>query len=170
MTDVNKNKFFLLLGMVGAVIVIFGLTQPNAQLYYIFGAFLLLITAVYYKFLYFMALELVLISGHTASLLGISRILQMVLPIILCLQLLFFYAMTGHLNNIFVLIGILGVGLISIGFGFAYTWVFFIGSMSVAIYAFYLSYRKKKFALLWGSLNAIFAAVALMELWDGRVW
>ncbi len=138
------------------------MTPP--QLYYVIGSTLLLFTALHFRLIYFIALELIIIAGHGASLLQIGTTLQIAMPSLLTLQLFAFYCLSGQLSNIYLLIGIAGIAFHSIGFAYANQWIFFLGSMSIAIYAFY-SYKKgKKVALLWAVLNTLFALTAVYKI------
>jgi hypothetical protein len=158
-TLINKIKtpFFTSTGIVGAIIILLGFTQDNAQLYYVCGSTLLLLTAIFFNSTYFMALELILLAGHGAMLLGIGPIIQVVLPILLCLQLLVYYYLSDQLGNVFRIIGIVGIALLSIGFSYPYTGLFFVGSLCIALYAFYNVYNGKPIALIWAILNLFFA-------------
>ena len=163
----NKNyqaTFFLIIGSVGACITLYGLTQAPDHLYYVIGASCLLATAIYFKFTYFIALQLILIAGHGAVLLGIGPISQVVLPILLCLQFLTYYLLSGQLNNIFRLIGITGIALLSIAFSYENQWVFFSGSLAIAIFSFYQVYRGRQIALLWAILNIIFVVISALKI------
>ncbi len=152
------------MGIIGALIILYGLTQLQAQRYYVIGAFFLLAAAIFFELTYFVALELILIAGHGAVLLGIGPVSQAVLPILLCLQLLFYYLLSGQLKNIFRLIGILGIALLSIAFSYEDLWVFFFGGLAVAIFSFYQVYRGHLVALIWAILNAIFAFFSLFKI------
>ena len=164
---VKKNgqaAIFLSIGVMGACVILYGLTQPAAQLYYVIGSALLMSTAMYFQLTYFVALELILMAGHGAILLGIGPVLQVVLPILLCVQLLIYYLLSGRLENIFRLIGILGIALLSIGFAYENQWIFFFGSLAIAIFAIHQVYEGKRIALLWASLNLVFALLAATNL------
>ncbi|WP_242604557.1 hypothetical protein [Legionella fairfieldensis] len=160
----NLNKLFILSGIVGSFILLFGLTQNPAQIYYVIGSSLLLFTALYFQLIYFIALEIILISGHGAILLGIGPVLQLALPVLLTIQLLLFYFLSGQLNNLFLLIGIGGIAFLSIGFSYENQWIFFFGSISIAIYAAYCVYKKQLIVLLWAILNTLFAIMAILKL------
>jgi len=155
--------FIILSGVIGALITLFGLTQNPPQLYYVLGSSLLFITALYFRLYFFVALEIILIAGHGAILLGIGSILQLALPVLLCLQLLIFYFLSDQLNNVFILIGITGIAILSIGLSYANEWIFFIGSSAVAIYAFHAA-LKNQVALLWALLNTLFATIAIATI------
>ncbi|WP_058522430.1 hypothetical protein [Legionella birminghamensis] len=158
-----RDYFFLLVGIAGAIITLYGFTQFNAQAYYVAGSSLLLITAIYSRLVFFIALELILIAGHGAILLGIGSILQFAIPVLLCIQLLTFFYLIGQLNNIYLLIGIVGIGSLSIGFAYANDWIFFIGGVSLAIYAFSIV-KKNPLVLLWAILNSLFALIAIINV------
>ena len=170
----NKNSqtaLYVVAGALGAIIIgiviIFcglALSQTEAHIYYVVGACFMLVTAIYFRFTYFIALELILIAGHGAVLLGLGSISQIVLPILLCLQLLLYYLLSGQLNNIFRLSGIAGIALISIGFSFENQWVFLFGSMGISIFSFYQVYRGRLVALLWAILNTIFVFVSFFKI------
>lgn len=153
----------MLTGIIGALILLAGLLQSSAQLYYIAGSCLLLCTALHYQLIYFIALELILISGHSAIYLGIGPTLQVALPALLSLQLLFYYIVSGQFNNLYLLIGILGIAALSIGFSYNNEWVFMFGSLSVAIYALYSS-RTVRVSLIWVVLNSLFTLIMLSRI------
>ena len=164
---VNKHGqegAYLFSGILGALIVLYGLTQSQAHLYYVVGASFMLATAIFFKLTYFVALEMILIAGHGAVLLGIGAVSQAFLPILLCLQLLFYYLLSGQLTNIFRIIGILGIALLSIAFSYDDVWVFFFGSLAVTIFSFYQVYRGRLVALLWAVLNTVFVFFSLFKL------
>ncbi|KGP63863.1 membrane protein [Legionella norrlandica] len=144
--------------------LIYGRNQTPPQAYYIFGSFALLITAIHYKLIYFIALELILAAGHTSILLGIGPYVGLALPLLMCLQLLVFYLMIGKENSIFLLIGIVGIALLSMGLAYNNQIIFFSGSSGVAIYAYYNAYKGQYISYLWGVLNTILASFALYQL------
>ncbi|MCL9685580.1 hypothetical protein [Legionella maioricensis] len=157
------NKY-IALGIIGSLIILYGYGQDYPQTYYIFGSFALLATAIHYKLLYFVALEIILAAGHLAILLGVGRYTQMALPVFLCLQLLIFYLMVGKENSIFLLIGIVGIALHSLGFAYNDQWIFFSGSLFIAIYAYHIAYKGRYPAYVWAILNTLFALLALYKI------
>ncbi|MBA3535133.1 MAG: hypothetical protein H0T84_00760 [Tatlockia sp.] len=159
-----KDYLFLLSGIVGSCILFLGLIKTSPQLYYVVGSTLLLFTALHFRLIYFIALELIIIAGHGASLLHIGTTLQIAMPILLTLQLFAFYCLSGQLSNVFLLIGIAGIAFHSVGFSYENQWIFFFGSISIAIYAFYVYFKGKKAALLWAILNSLFALTAVYKL------
>jgi hypothetical protein len=164
---VSSNFYYyryIVLGIIGSLILLYGYGQDYPQTYYILGSFALLATAIHHKLLYFIALEIILVAGHSAILLGVGRYTQMALPIFLCLQLLIFYLMVGKENNIFLLIGIVGIALHSLGFAYNDQWIFFSGSSFIAIYAYHIAYKGRYPAYIWAILNTIFALLALYEI------
>ncbi|MCA0403657.1 MAG: hypothetical protein LCH30_07630 [Proteobacteria bacterium] len=160
---IKDDRFYFSIGILGSLILLYGLTQDISQPYFVIGGFLLLTTAVHFKLFYFMALETILIAGHGTIFLGIGRTLQFILPILLTLQLLFYYVFSGQLKNIYIFLGILGISLLSIGFSYENQWVFFLGSSFIAIYAFYYT-KEKKAAFIWAVLNSLFALIAITKL------
>lgn len=160
----RRDKLFLLAGVIGALILIYGLSQSAAQMYYVAGSSLLLMTAINFRLIYFIALELILISGHGGILLGIGTVLQLALPILLCLQLLIFYFLSDQLKDFFLIIGVIGIAVVSIGFAYQNEWIFFIGSISVAIYSFYCVNKGEKATFIWAILNSIFALITLGKI------
>ena len=146
------------------MVLLFGLSQDDAQPYYVLGSMLLLFTSLHFRLIYFIALELILIAGHGANLLHFNSNIQFALPILLSTQLLLFYLLSGQLNNFFLFVGILGIALLSIGFAYANQYVFFLGGLSIAIYAFYTTYCGKSITLLWAVLNTLFSLIAIYKL------
>lgn len=164
MTNYFYTNRYILLGIIGAFIILFGHWQVYPQAYYIIGSSALLVTAFHYQLLYFIALELILIAGHTAILLGLGYYILLTLPIFLCLQLLAFYLILGKQYNFFLLIGILGIALLSLGFNYQNQWVFFSGSLGIAIYAYYCGYQGLYPAYLWAILNTLFTVLAFYRI------
>lgn len=163
LTYLQKSKY-IILGLIGALVLLIGTTKAPPQAYYIFGSFLLLCTAFHYQLLYFIALELILIAGHTAILLGLGYYIQIALPLFLCFQLLLYYLLVGKQTSIFLIIGIIGIAVLSLGFTYQNQWVFLSGSLGIAIYAFYNGYKGVAPSYLWAGLNSLFALLALYRL------
>ncbi|KTD68358.1 MULTISPECIES: hypothetical protein [Legionella] len=166
------KKIFILIGCFGSLIIVcgllkhFGTTPPklHSQLYYFIGGIALLITAIYFRMLYFIALQLILLAGHAAILLGSGPYTQLFLPLLLCCQLLTFYLMLGKENRAFLILGIFGIALLSMGFAYNDKWIFFSGSTFVAIYAYYSGYKGLPAAYIWGILNTAIALLALYRI------
>lgn len=160
-TLTTHDYFMILIGTLGSCISLFGLFQACPQYYYIGGSTLILIVSIYYKLFYFIALQVIMISGHTAILLGLGPILQFAIPCFLCFQLLFFYYFTEPLTR-FTLVGILGIAILSIGFSYEGNWVFFVGSAMISLYSLHLA-QKNSIAYLWAVLNSLFASITAIE-------
>lgn len=165
-TDRNKyvSSLTILIGIIGAITTFSGLFTYFPQPYYVAGSLLLLMTAIHFRLYFFVALEIILLSGHSAILLGIGTMLQVALPILLCFQLLFFYFFSGQTKNLTIIIGIIGIALISIGFAIESQWVFLSGSLSIVIYAYYNIENSNKLSLIWLILNLMFAVTALYRI------
>lgn len=159
----NNNKY-VILGIIGAMLILFGHSQNHPQAYYIIGSSALLITALHYQLHYFIALEIILIAGHTAILIGIGHYTQIALPILLCFQLFIFYWMINNQNGIFLVIGIIGIALLSLGFSYNNQWIFFSGSLAVSIYAYYNGYKGIYPSYIWAALNTLFSVFALYQI------
>lgn len=166
MSDKSKAQLYLTFGIIGACILLYGYLfySQYPQPYYVIGSLLLLLTAIHYKLLYFIALELILVAGHLAILLGTGPYTQAALPILLTLQLLVFYLMVGKNNTLFLLIGIVGIALLSMGFSYHNQWLFFSGSFFTALYAYYNGYKVCRASYLWAVLNTIFVLLALYQI------
>lgn len=166
LNTINRQKIYILIGIIGSLFSLYGTSQAHgtAQTYFVIGSSLLLIAAIYFGLFYFIALEIILIAGHGTILLDIGTVLQVALPVLLSVQLLFFYFLSGRLNNIYLLTGILGIALISTGFAYNNQWVFFSGSLAIVIYAFY-SAKKSRPSLIWAILNLMFALEALVKIY-----
>ncbi len=155
---------YVFLGILGALAILYGHFFSFPQAYYILGSLTLLITALHYNLIYFIALELILCAGHTAILLDVGFYTRLALPVLLSFQLFVFYIMLGKENNLFLLIGVIGIALLSLGFSYNNQWIFFYGSFFIAIYAYYLGGKGIFPAYIWAVLNSIFAIVALIKL------
>ncbi|WP_392537281.1 hypothetical protein [Legionella sp. 227] len=166
------KKIFIFLGVIGSLIIVYGLlkyfgtTPPKlySQLHYFIGGVALLITAIYFRLLFFIALQLILIAGHAAILLGSGPYTQFFLPILLCCQLLTFYLMFGKESSVFLILGIFGIALLSMGFAYNDKWIFFSGSTFVAIYAYYSGYKGLYASYIWAILNTVIALLALYRI------
>lgn len=159
----HLDVLFYSLAIVGALISLFGTAQHPPQPYFVLGSLMLLVSALHFRMPYFIALELILLAGHGAILLGIGVKLQLALPILLCFQLTVYMFFSGQLHDKFALLATIAIALLSIGFAYNNQWVFFIGSSFIAIYAFSLRDENPP-ALIWSGLNACFSMVALLRL------
>ncbi len=162
----TKPALALFIGILGACITLYGylFQAPFPQPFYIIGSIALLVTAIYCKLIYFIALELILVSGHLAILLGSGPYTQAMLPLLLSLQLFIFFLMINKENIYFWSVGVAGISLLSIGLAFKNEWYFFFGSLFVAVYSAYMIYKGNKIAYLWALLNTLFTFLALYQL------
>lgn len=160
----NYDTLFIFLGIAGSLILLYGKTIDPPQPAYSLGSLLLFFTAIHFKLHYFIALELILTSGHAAIMLNIGTYLQVALPVLLCVQLLLYYVTMGQWKNIFLIIGITGIALLSIGFSYESEWVFFFGGLAIASYAFYCVYQGLRVCYIWAILNTIFSLTAFYQL------
>ncbi|WP_058469458.1 hypothetical protein [Fluoribacter gormanii] len=166
-----KNTY-ILLGCIGSLIILSGLlmffgTSPphlQSQLYYFVGGIALLITAIHFRLFFFIALQLILIAGHAAILLGSGPYTQFFLPILMCCQLLTFYLMFGKENSVFLILGVFGIALLSMGFAYNDKWIFFSGSSFIAIYAYYNAYNGLYPSYIWAVLNTAIALLAIYRI------
>jgi hypothetical protein len=159
---VPKSEFkYLLVGALGALIILYGTFQTPPQKYYIVGSFVLLLIGIHYKLIYFVALECIVLTGHSAILLGLPIYTQVGLPILLCVQLLVFYIMLGKQNNIILLIGIVGIAMLCLGFNYKNPWVFLSGSTSIATYSYFYAFRGDYPCFIWALLNTCFVGITI---------
>ncbi|WP_131756808.1 hypothetical protein [Fluoribacter gormanii] len=143
-----KNTY-ILLGCIGSLIILSGLlmffgTSPphlQSQLYYFVGGIALLITAIHFRLFFFIALQLILIAGHAAILL-----------------------MFGKENSVFLILGVFGIALLSMGFAYNDKWIFFSGSSFIAIYAYYNAYNGLYPSYIWAVLNTAIALLAIYRI------
>lgn len=157
------NKIFILFGWIGAILILFGTTQKPSYVYYIAGAVALLSTAIYFRLFFYIALELILLAGHLAIILGIGPYTQLFLPILLCAQLLIFYVVFTKIN-LFLMLGIVGIAFLSIGLAYNNQWIFFSGSVFIATYSYYAAYKGQYPSYIWAGLNTALALIALGEI------
>ena len=75
-----------------------------------------------------------------------------------------YYLFTNQLLNLYRIIGLAGISLLSIGFAYESAWIFFYGSLAVSTYAFYSASKGRIPALIWGFLNIIFAVITLTTI------
>lgn len=121
----------------------FGTSPPHlqSQLYYFVGGIALLITAIHFRLFFFIALQLILIAGHAAILL-----------------------MFGKENSVFLILGVFGIALLSMGFAYNDKWIFFSGSSFIAIYAYYNAYNGLYPSYIWAVLNTAIALLAIYRI------
>lgn len=162
---------FALIGIPGAFIVLYGQHSELEQLGYISGSAVLMMTAAWYKQFYFVAMELIQIAGHGASFLNVGVYIQFAIPLLLTIQLLIYYFMTGPLNTVFVVIGIVANCLLAIATSYENQWVYVIGGAGIAAYAYYCVFSKKqKICYMWAILNTIFALTALYKIMENSAY
>lgn len=145
--------------------ILSGYPQPYPQPFYIAGATALLITAMHYKLVFFIALEVIIVTAHSAMVLGgVGPYIQVALPILLCFQLYVFFLMVGKENNLLLLIGIIGIALLSIGLSHNDNWIFLTGSMCITTYSLYSALKVSPASYIWAFLNGAFAVIALYNI------
>lgn len=174
----NKKKqskildiLFALLGIPGAIIILYGQHVELPQLTYISGGLLLLMTAAWYKQIYFVAMELIQLAGHGANFLNIGLFIQYAVPLLLSIQLLVYYCMTGPMNNIFLFIGVLANCLLALAFTYDNSWIYLFGGAGMAAYAFYCVFKENQaICYIWAILNTVFALTAAFNIVEKLIY
>jgi len=159
----TKEYFIISIGVLGAIIILLGISI-NSDIDYVLGSTLLLITAFYYKCTFFIALEMIIIAGHGAALLGLGHSSQIILPILLCIQLLFYYLLSGKLNDIYLIVGIIGIVFLTMSLSFGNVLYILLGSIGTAIYSISQVFKGKSIALIWAVLNVIAIFVTIYKI------
>lgn len=157
----------LFFGIIGAVALLAGnlfLDSDARYLVFLIGSGLLLITAIVYRQLYYIFLELILVSGSATSFLNFNSIVRGAIPMLLSLQVFLYFFMLGRFREKSLLIGCIGIALLSIGFAVANYWIYLFGSALVAIYSFLIYLKGVKVALLWTILNTCFTLASAYSL------
>jgi hypothetical protein len=72
--------------------------------------------------------------------------------------------MYGKENSVFLVLGIIGIALLSIGFAYDYQWVYFTGTIFVATYAYYSGYKGLHPSYIWAALNTALAFLTLYRI------
>lgn len=157
------DKQSYLIGLIGGLLLFSGKFNATPQYIWIFASMMLLVCAAHFKLVYFIALELILIAGHLAILLGLGNYLQMSLPILLCFQLIVYYIISDYWRDFFVIPGVIGIAILSIGFAQEESIYFLTGSILIATYAF-AEARNKPAALIWAYINTLFTIESLYYL------
>ena len=160
------KDLFIALGFIGAIIILYGATQNHTAIYYLIGGVALLTTAVYFRLLYFIALQLILFAGLSGMALGSGPYTLFYLPILLCFQLFIFYIMYSKENSILLMLGIIGIALLSIGFAYNHSWIYLIGCVFVATYSYYSGYKGMYASYIWALLNTFLAFLTLYRIFS----
>lgn len=165
MTWVNKtiqDIFVIVLGAVGSVIVLLGQIKTFGTPCFIAGSLALLITALYFRLTFFIALELIILAAYGSHYLQLAPLLQFIIPILLCVQLLAYYMLSGRLNNIFIIIGMIGISLLVVGYVYQQILITEFANLFIAFFSFYTAYNKRSVALIWAFLNTTIFIIQLI--------
>ncbi|MCC5792523.1 MAG: hypothetical protein JJT82_07965 [Legionellaceae bacterium] len=158
-----RDLSFISIGIIGALSKLYGIAQPYPQPWYVLGAFLLLLTAIHFKLIFYIGLETILLAGHFSIMLGLHERIQIALPILLSLQLAVYYLLAGRLKNPWLWFGLTGIILLSLAFHYPQQWILFSGCVCISSYAFYRSVNTERISLLWAILNSLFAIQAILK-------
>lgn len=150
-----KEVVFLIIGLIGGFLLLFEFVKLQPA-FLLIGRGLLLISAVYFRLTYFIAMQLILLASYGGIYLGIGSTLTLILPILLSFQLLIYYLLSGELKSVFRFIGIAGIAILSIGLTLNIPLILLFGNLSVGIYSYYAAYQGQYQAIIWGILNTLF--------------
>ena len=157
------QQFFVFLGVIGAIVCFCGVIHPTSNGVSAIGAILLLAASIFYKLNYFIALEVIVLASHGAVFFGLGPVVQLILPILLCIQLLVYYLLSGQLSAIKV-IGITGIALLPLGVSYNNQVLVFFGCAFIATYSFYVVGKGARIVLIWAFLNTAFALGTAIRL------
>lgn len=163
MTINVKQQIFCLLGIIGAVVCFSGILYPPGNGLSAIGSIFLLSTAVFYRLIYYIALEVIVLDSHGAIFFGLGPAVELILPILLCLQLLVYYLLSGQLSVI-KMIGITGIATLSLGVSYNNPILIFIGCAAIATYSYYIVGKGTRIGLIWAILNAVIALSTAIRL------
>jgi hypothetical protein len=142
---------------VGATLKV-GLTQ---KVLFLVSGIVMLCAAVIDGSKYYTGLEIIIVTSCVLAFLSIPRVMKLIIPIILCLIILFWLFNQNEITNFQQLFGALGLVIVALGFATSFQLYYLFGSLIVMIFSIakYLD-TQNSLALVFALLNfiAIFAS------------
>ena len=132
--------------------------------YFSLGAFFLFITAITENLALLAMLQLILLAGAGAMLAHFNLIFRTALPILLSIQAMLFFGLSGKLHDKVTILGCFGTLCLALGFCTHNPYIAFVGAASVTCYSFSLYRSGHKSAIYWIALNSYFTVASLIKL------
>jgi len=107
---------------------------------------------------------MIIIAGHGAALLGLGHSSQIILPILLCIQLLFYYLLSGKLNDIYLIVGVVGIVFLTMSLSLDNVFYILLGSIGTAVFSISQVFKGKSIALIWAILNIMAIFITIYKL------
>lgn len=171
----HQSWFNFFIGLVGAALVIAGnFFQPSLskQLYYLSGAFVLLLAVVLERNVFFTILQLILVTSNILGFINVPVEWKGGIPIVLTVIGTFYLIAKEEWKNGSTWLGVASLLLLTFGYTISgadnLTFVLvsrLLGSIPLAIYSFMVYRQGVRFGLLFGLLNTIFVATALYDIY-----
>lgn len=162
-----KTAVSLVCGVLGVSFAIVGHHYgyvDSRWFYFSLGAFCLFITAIIENIPLLAMLQLILLAGAGAMLAHFNLIFRTALPILLSIQAILFFGLSGKLKDLQTILGCAGTLFLALGFCIHNPYISFIGAASITTYAFFLYRSGVKPAIFWIALNSYFAVASIMKM------
>ena len=162
-----KTATSLVCGILGVSFAIVGHHYgyvDSRWFYFSLGAFCLFLTAILENLALLAMMQLILLAGAGAMLAHFNLIFRTALPILLSVQAILFFGLSGKLRDWETVLGCLGTLFLALGFCTHNPYISFVGAASVTGYAFSLYRGGNKPAIYWIALNSYFTIASLMKI------
>ncbi|MDC0358026.1 hypothetical protein OAO01_04350 [Oligoflexia bacterium] len=161
-------KIALLLGTIGMLSACFGALLEPCELQkvlFLAGAVMMFLAAVLEQQRFFIALQVILLSGTLIAFAPLEAWMKVAVPIsVSAITVLALYRV-GAFEDKLGRLGAVGMTVLAIGYAITHPAVYLVGGATLALYA-WNSYRAGvQLAILWAVLNAVFAVTAGVGLY-----
>lgn len=156
-----------LAAVIGVTFTLIGHHYGYVELRWLFfsiGALCLFFTAVCENQVLLAMLQLILLAGAGAMYANFNIIFRTALPILLSIQTMVFFVLTGKSRDFETIIGCLGILCLALGFTTHNQVISFIGGAAITAYAALLVRQGFRLAGFWIVLNAYFTLSAILNL------
>lgn len=165
---IGNHRFNLFLAVIGLLLATYGNFLPftNTQKYvYLFASIFLLASSILERQLFFVLMQIVVLSGTTIALLSIHSFFKLLVPfsfsMIACLS----FAATGALKEHATKIGCIGMVLLALGYAVSHPIIYLLGGASLTVYSAIAYKRGVDVALVFAILNAVFTVTASVAVY-----
>lgn len=156
------------IGVLGMLIASYAnlLSHGDTQkLSYLISAVLLLLSSILERQKFFIALQIIIVSGTLIAFAPIGVFLKASVPILLSMFAIIYFIATGQWKDRVTGFGCLGIAILAVGYAVTNPVIYFLGAFILAIYSF-ISYRRGiTIALVWAILNVMFAITAAVGIY-----
>ncbi len=137
--------------------------SDKRAVFFLLGGILMTVATVIEREMFFFVLQSIVVVGAGMYFVPVP-ILKILLPCLISASFIAYCYQQGKLSDKSLILGLIGISLLSLGYGIGHPVIYLFGGIFLAIYSGIAYYNGVKIAIIWAVLNLFFTFAVLYNL------